>query len=84
MNREKYGAKHASNPKGINCFTSNIVIPKFGLGYNLATADNRNKKDKIILKLHGKNLVIDFMCKFILILSNIIEQFERNFFLTLS
>jgi hypothetical protein len=35
-----------------------MVIPKYGLGYNLDAADNRNKKDKIILNVQGSIVLI--------------------------
>lgn len=52
--REKNTAKSSENPIGYNCFTSNVEMPKYGLGYNLATAEIKNKNDMIILIVHGK------------------------------
>jgi hypothetical protein len=36
-------------------------MPKLGFGYNLAAADNKNKKDKTILKVQGNNDFTFFM-----------------------
>jgi hypothetical protein len=58
-----------------------MVIPKYGLGYNLDVADNRNKKDKIILNVQGSVVLIFAMTIF---LSNINNCSIPFFLLTLS
>ena len=52
--REKNTAKSSENPSGYNCLTSKVEIAKYGLGYNLATAEIKNKNEIIILIVHGK------------------------------